>query len=716
MILSVNEMAATPPFCDSVDFIMPHKLVAADADSVLQYHSPGSELNGKADGASTFVPVFATTDIYRMAWGETYTSAHVQHIEVGTFEALFEKICEKPSVTGGCGPYVCAPMCDGIRSAKNAEPTRILMVDYDELSPTEADQLRDAVDSLGVMSVIWPTGSSTPTQPRRRVMVALSAPVSPAEYPLVHKAFASDINFRSGVEITFDPSSSRAEQPQCVPLAKSDIAEFFGPHRVPFDVSAALKKANKIDSGAISTQASVEWLSDEVVVAAKKMGLCPTYVKPGTIGLTCPWVLEHTGTSSTSSSAILLPGYEGRKVHGYKCLHAHCIDRGIKDLRAHLGIAKSGEKKIELSLQPIPGEWLEVALPPKEWVVEGLIPLGTVGLLVAEGGTGKTMLSLRLAMAVAGGQDLFGIPTRHGIVVILGLEDPEDVLRRRVKAIYDAEFIESTPSLSYGPICTHYKKNLTKRLVCKSLVGSELHLLQTGSGGAEQSDRVEELISKLKSLGPIELLILDPLSRLHGLEENDNSVGTALINAAERIAQEIGCAVLITHHTGKGNSKDREKGLYSARGSSALADAARTVLRLITADAGAEGKYSNISSEEMELGRILNLVHAKSNYGPRAQTIWLKREDSGITRFEPTSGNEFHAMWEKFASWWTKYMSSKPVFKSGLTSRRKEIWGTVTQEQVALFIQRGIDEDRFKLVGNAGAKNPSSQALLPIIS
>jgi hypothetical protein len=117
----------------------------------------------------------------------------------------------------------------------------------------------------------------------------------------------------------------------------------------------------------------------------------------------------------------------------------------------------------------------------------------------------------------------------------------------------------------------------------------------------------------------------------------------------------------------------------------------------------------------MEQGRILNLVHAKSNYGPRAQKIWLKKEDAGITRFEPTAGNEFHAMWNKFMSWWNKNMAPKPVFKSGLTERRSEIWGGATsKQQVATFVQRGIDEGMFKPQGSAGAKNPGSVGLLPI--
>jgi regulatory protein RepA len=669
-------------------------------------------------------PAIAAT--LRMGWGETYDSSAVAVLEAPTFEVLFEKICANPSTPDAHGPYICAPMTHGLRKAENAESTRILMLDFDELTAEEGTRLEQGIDELKVSAITWTTRKSTPEKPRIRVMVELSAPVTKDEYAVVHARFVSEVRSKAACEIKVDSTSAQPFQPQLVPLATSAIKKFFGADRVPFDVAAATEAKQSITalpagSNLPLAQGIGALPNDPLVAAALKKGLCPKLVKPGTIGVTCPWAHEHTGESSKSSSAVLLPHYEGREGYGYKCLHAHCAGRGIKEFRKYVRISQSGSKALKFSLTPIPEKWLAESLPPKEFVLEGWIPRGTVGLLVAEGGTGKTMLTIRAAMAVAGGRDLFGIPTRHGKAVLLALEDPEDVLRRRVKGIYDAEAIEFISPMSAAHLFSAdyamYGKNLVERLICKSLVGSELHLVQTGAEGAEQSDQVGGLIAMLKDIGHVELLVLDPLSRLHGLEENDSSVGTALINAAERIAQEVGCAVLITHHTGKGNSRERLTDAYSARGSSALADAARTVLRLITAEAGSDGKYSNISTEDIENGRILNLVHAKSNYGPRVPTLWLKKADTGITRFEPTPTNAFHAMWEKFMTWWIENMSPKPVFKNGLIDRRTEIWGiATTKQQVATFIQRGIDDSKLKPAGSGGAKNPSSQALLPVIA
>ena len=715
-VASTSDQAAVlnPPHDQSIHF-----------DSVPNPNSSVAEVIGQECAVPKTIFALPSPAIFRMAWGETYMSSHVENIEAETFEALFEKICEKPSVTDGKGPYVCAPMHNGIRNAANAQPTRVVFLDYDELSPSQADLLRDAVKGMGVRSAIWSTRSSTPTEPRRRVMVALSAPVHPTEYSLVHQALASEINVNAGEKISVDPSSARAEQPQLVPQANSELFKFFGLERIPFDVIAALQFTKSVPlvtaaHGSISTQADHDWLSDPLVAAAKAKGLSPNYVKPGTIGITCPWTSEHTSAPNNSATAILLPFHEGRKGYGFKCMHAHCADRSLIELRKFVGLPPLSNKPSSLSLAPIPKEWLHVPLPPQEFLLDGWMLRGIVALLVAEGGTGKTLLSMRLAMDVAGGRNFLGLPTRHGKAVLLAMEDPEDVLRRRVKRIYDAELtdiqLEKAAGNLFGTSADTYGKNLKERLFCRSLIGSELHLVQNGSGGAVQGEQLEKLIEMLKSIGNVELLVLDPLSRLHGLEENDSSVGTALINAAERIAQEVGCTVLITHHTGKAASRERMTDAYSARGSSALSDAARTVIRLVAAKDESAANYSNISADDIEKQMVLNLVHSKCNYGPKSEMLWLRKSDSGITRFVPSSTDEFQVMWLKFIVWWEKHMAPKAVFKSGLTDRRDEIWGKgISKARVASFIQRAIDQDMMKMEGSSGAKNPASQALIPIV-
>ena len=42
-------------------------------------------------------------------------------------------------------------------------------------------------------------------------------------------------------------------------------------------------------------------------------------------------------------------------------------------------------------------------MPPREWLVDALVPMKTVTLFSGDGGTGKSLLALQLAVAVAAG-------------------------------------------------------------------------------------------------------------------------------------------------------------------------------------------------------------------------------------------------------------------------------------------------------------------------
>lgn len=76
-----------------------------------------------------------------------------------------------------------------------------------------------------------------------------------------------------------------------------------------------------------------------------------------------------------------------------------------------------------------------VAPPAPTYWWQGLVPAGHVTLLGAHGGTGKSMLALMLACAVAAGLPLFGVATRRAVVAYFSAEDPSSVARHRWHAI-----------------------------------------------------------------------------------------------------------------------------------------------------------------------------------------------------------------------------------------------------------------------------------------
>jgi hypothetical protein len=83
-----------------------------------------------------------------------------------------------------------------------------------------------------------------------------------------------------------------------------------------------------------------------------------------------------------------------------------------------------------------PPSWPEEPPPRVSWVAHNLIPRGDVSSLGGDGGSGKTMLALQLATAMArGAPDWLGAVIEPSPVVFLSGEEPEDEIRRRVDRI-----------------------------------------------------------------------------------------------------------------------------------------------------------------------------------------------------------------------------------------------------------------------------------------
>lgn len=83
---------------------------------------------------------------------------------------------------------------------------------------------------------------------------------------------------------------------------------------------------------------------------------------------------------------------------------------------------------------------------------------------------------------------------------------------------------------------------------------------------------------RLCKRGKYDLLVLDTQSRVLAMEkENDNSEANYLAGLLRRIANEAGCAILLIHHSTKG---EEGKAVYRGRGASAIAGAVDVVVNL----------------------------------------------------------------------------------------------------------------------------------------
>lgn len=74
---------------------------------------------------------------------------------------------------------------------------------------------------------------------------------------------------------------------------------------------------------------------------------------------------------------------------------------------------------------------LSMHLPPQQFIVEGLLPVG-LAMIVGATKTGKSFLTLQLCLAVSQGEPLWNYQTKKGHVLYLALEDPWTRLQKRV--------------------------------------------------------------------------------------------------------------------------------------------------------------------------------------------------------------------------------------------------------------------------------------------
>jgi len=174
-----------------------------------------------------------------------------------------------------------------------------------------------------------------------------------------------------------------------------------------------------------------------------------------------------------------------------------------------------------------------------EWLLKPFIVRGGFTAVIGAPKSGKTWLVAWFAAAAA---------AANLKVIFVEEEGAREVLRDRL-----APFLQPDPSKFNDALRIAYRKGI--RL--------------------DDEKSLRRLIDACRN---VDLLVLDPWVALHGQDENEQSQIGRVLQAIQRIISETGCAVVLVHHTRKGDSwnKNSKKPVSSAdaRGSGSLAGAA----------------------------------------------------------------------------------------------------------------------------------------------
>ena len=102
-------------------------------------------------------------------------------------------------------PFVCGRLKDGHRTYDSVEHRSMLSLDGDDMT---VDFVQQYCDIMPYASCMYSTHSSTPEQPRCRILVPLTRDVTPHEFNALSRLFAAEL----GMDM-FDPFSHRINQP-----------------------------------------------------------------------------------------------------------------------------------------------------------------------------------------------------------------------------------------------------------------------------------------------------------------------------------------------------------------------------------------------------------------------------------------------------------------------------------------------------------------------
>lgn len=181
--------------------------------------------------------------------------------------------------------------------------------------------------------------------------------------------------------------------------------------------------------------------------------------------------------------------------------------------------------------------------PQTQWLIEDLWADQAVGILGGEPKCCKSFLALDIAVSVASGQPClrqYPVP-RSGNVLLFPAEDSLPVVRQRLEGIAGAAQV---------PFET---------LPVEVITAPSLRL-DTPADRQRLSHTVQHFRPRL--------LILDPLIRLHRVDENDATQIAALLSFLRQLQRQFQLAVLLVHHARKDSHGSRPG--QALRGSSEL--------------------------------------------------------------------------------------------------------------------------------------------------
>ena len=319
-------------------------------------------------------------------------------------------------------------------------------------------------------------------------------------------------------------------------------------------------------------------------------------------------IQEASSPGKDSSSSIDALSGDESSTHS-----AHRVPGMSDDVDSLLGAVRLSRASKPIGFERVTLDQARVR-PHLEYVLPGLLEK-TVGVIVGAGAVGKSMLSLQIGLAVAGGRPVAGglwpAGEKAKVTLVFG-EDAAVIIQERLHWLMTAEKLSARE-----------QDEIDQNLHIFSGVAKDLRILQKTQLGLVETSAFAELIALCRGQ---RLVVLDPLAFLSDVDENDNAAMTQLMRLLAECAAITGAAIVVLHHASKSGASGATVGASIARGASAITNHARWQLNLTTPTAE-QIKALNLPADSAS--RWVNLAIPKANYCTFQPDQWLERIDGG---------------------------------------------------------------------------------------
>lgn len=272
-------------------------------------------------------------------------------------------------------------------------------------------------------------------------------------------------------------------------------------------------------------------------------------------------------------------------------------DRKPPSITVNLAKAEEVQEPAEPGdVQPMDWGELQHQTPePPAWRLEGWLPAGTVTLLAANGGVGKSNLSLQLGVALVHGQEFMGLQTKQSKVLVLSGEDEARTVHFRV-----------------GNICQEMQvpmQSLQGRMTVYDLTQHDCVLWRDGHPTQRMQWLADEAV-RTKA----QVIVIDNASDVFADNENDRTAVRGFMRALNLIAHVTRAAVLLLAHVDKasvrmGAGSDTNS---TFSGSTAWNNSARSRWAMVR-----DGQTVTIRHEKCNLGPLQEEIRVEFDTGSK---------------------------------------------------------------------------------------------------